>query len=617
MNAHPFARTPGSHVIPNTLLHPMKSLLKTHFLCIAAVLLIATPSANAASDTWNQTSGGPYSWDDNVNWLSAINFPNGQGQTADVNNNITANLVINLNQAITLGTLNLGDSSGTSTFTLQTGTAGSLIFDNGVSNAVLANSGGANTISSAATLTSSLDVNNSTALGFSGAIDGAGGLTKTGAGTLTLSSANTFSGPLVANGGTLSLSVANAYQGTSPVTIKSGTLTVASSSAISGTNSILLGDTSGSSNATFTYTEATHGGLSGKTVTVQSGNTGTATLSTNTRSSAANVVLGSTDGVGHGVTLTTTGGSQGGFTGVFSDPSGIQTGTAGLVTINGGSGLVYFGNIASTYSGGTVINSGQIALGGSGGGTGDFFGTGSLTINGGSFGAGNSTARAVTGISSLILNASFTTSSSSTAAYTFSAPVNLGATGTDMTRTFNIASTGASQNVTMNGVISDGTNGFTTGLTKTGSKTLTLGGANTYTGTTTVSAGTLVLAATAELRFVIGSTGVNNQLLGSGTATLDGNFRFDLTSAGTTIGNSWSIVDVNTLIETFGGTFTALSTLGSFTNNSGVWSISENSVTYEFSQATGVLSVVPEPATWALLTISLTTVMIFRRRRKI
>jgi autotransporter-associated beta strand protein len=156
----------------------------------------------------------------------------------------------------------------------------------------------------------------------------------------------------------------------------------------------------------------------------------------------------------------------------------------------------------------------------------------------------------------------------------------------------------------------------TGGLAKTNTGTLILAATNTYTGNTTVNAGTLLLQDNAELRFAIGSNGVNNALLGSGTATLNGDFRFDLTGAGTTVGNTWNIVDVGSLAETFGGTFQVFSTLGSFTNNSGVWSITENSVTYEFSQSLGTLTVIPEPSTWALLAVFLAVVVLFRRRRR-
>ncbi len=67
----------------------------------------------------------------------------------------------------------------------------------------------------------------------------------------------------------------------------------------------------------------------------------------------------------------------------------------------------------------------------------------------------------------------------------------------------------------------------------------------------------------------------------------------NLTSASTTLGDSWSIVDVSTLSESYGGTFAVESAVGPFSNSSGTWTISEKSVTYYFVQSTGVLSVGP------------------------
>lgn len=145
----------------------------------------------------------------------------------------------------------------------------------------------------------------------------------------------------------------------------------------------------------------------------------------------------------------------------------------------------------------------------------------------------------------------------------------------------------------------------------------TLGGANTYTGDTTVNSGaTLTLADNAELRFDIGADGVNNSILGTGTLTLEGDLVLDLTGASSTFGHSWSIVDVAGLAEVlFGGTFNVRSTLGSFSQSGDVWTISENGTSYRFEEATGVLSVVPEPASLGLAGAGL-LLMASRRRRR-
>jgi autotransporter-associated beta strand protein len=152
-------------------------------------------------------------------------------------------------------------------------------------------------------------------------------------------------------------------------------------------------------------------------------------------------------------------------------------------------------------------------------------------------------------------------------------------------------------------------------ISKVEAGTWVLGGNNTYTGNTTVSAGTLELADNASLRFAIGDNGLNNGINGSGTLNLYGDFVFDLTGADNTIGNSWNIVNVATLSETFGGTFQVFSTLGSFSEASGVWSKIENGVKFEFAQSTGLLttSVIPEPST-ALAGILLGLGLLRRRR---
>ena len=149
------------------------------------------------------------------------------------------------------------------------------------------------------------------------------------------------------------------------------------------------------------------------------------------------------------------------------------------------------------------------------------------------------------------------------------------------------------------------------GLTKNGGGILTLTGINAYAGNTTVNAGTLALADNAGLSFVIGASGVNNTVTGSGVATLDGDFTFDLTGASTTPGASWSIVNVGTLAETFGSTFS----VNAFTDaGSNLWTKPiSGSLFYQFSESTGVLKVVPEPATGVLLS-GLSVLVLLRRR---
>src|SRR5262245_12268903 len=88
--------------------------------------------AHAASETWARTGNGTFNWNQNGagNWSPDTAFPNGATDIANVTNDIGQGTIvetINLNQAITLNGLNIGDGVAQhANFRIATGTAGSL-----------------------------------------------------------------------------------------------------------------------------------------------------------------------------------------------------------------------------------------------------------------------------------------------------------------------------------------------------------------------------------------------------------------------------------------------------------------------------------------------------------
>ena len=138
-------------------------------------------------------------------------------------------------------------------------------------------------------------------------------------------------------------------------------------------------------------------------------------------------------------------------------------------------------------------------------------------------------------------------------------------------------------NTTFGGVIQNGAT-HKTAVTVNGG-TLILGGANTFTGNVTVNTG-LTLADKAQLRFTPGPNNLTNSIGGNGTLTLDGDFVIDLAGASVANGNTWTFVNVGSLTETFGATFSVVD----FTESANVWTKVDGANTWSFSEATGVLS---------------------------
>jgi len=280
-------------------------------------------------------------------------------------------------------------------------------------------------------------INNTTTAGsrsYTGIISGAvgSGLSFTGAGTgLTFigNTANTFSGPIVITGGEVIFNNNGAFGNSTSITLDGGRLSIASDNA------------------------------------------GTTAITAATIAAARNLYVGSTSGTSlsvAGSTGVTT------YNGVIAD----KQGSTGLLAKQGAGTLVLGG--VNTYTGDTTIGNGTVRLDlgndrlptgtvVSFGSSGDNLGT--LDLNGRS--------QQVAGLVSKLGTSTATTKNTVTSAVAATLDINV-AEGT--TRSYG---DGTTQN---SGVITG-----LLGLTKSGLGTQVLGDANTYSGTTTVNAGTLAV----------------------------------------------------------------------------------------------------------------------------
>ena len=155
------------------------------------------------------------------------------------------------------------------------------------------------------------------------------------------------------------------------------------------------------------------------------------------------------------------------------------------------------------------------------------------------------------------------------------------------------------------------------GLNKLGSNTLTLSAANTYTGNTTVSGGTLALGSSSSLLLDINNS-INSLLYVAAGAKLDlfGMIKLD-TSDVTTSMDSWTLVTGNGTI--YEPSFALAMADGSaFIQYDDVWTYTTSSQQWTFTESTGVLSLVtiPEPSTLILLGIGAIGLLGFAWRKR-
>jgi autotransporter-associated beta strand protein len=351
---------------------------------------------------------------------------------------------------------------------------------------------------------------------------------------LTLNNANTFSGGV--NAGAYLVNINNNGSGGTSSAIGTGTLTI---------NGGTINNTSGSAvtlstnnafavNGNFTFTGSNALSFGSGLVTLN----GTRTFTIN------------------GSTLTIGGLTASGAHGIVKAGAGKlvitgSNGTTGNNTINANSGVLNIRNNGSLGSGSlTLVNSGA-ALEFEGGLTGV---NEALSLNG----TGVSNGGALRNISGDNTLTGLATLFSATRINSDSGTLTLDrASGNAVTGTFNLTFGGAG-NITVADPIATATGT----LTKDGNGTLTLSAANTYTGTTTVTAGTLKLGANNALQ--------DASNVSIGAATLDVDTRtdtagtLDVTGAATInlgSGAAFAFAD-SKAVDWTGGTLNITGTLG-------------------------------------------------------
>jgi autotransporter-associated beta strand protein/VCBS repeat-containing protein len=511
---------------------------------------------------------------------SALALPTAATVSITTNGLLVFNTSGTYGNAITVedtGGISARNSSGATFGNVTLPGTGTVIFNNDDSTTRLL------TITTGQTLTDNLTVQISgskmttttAALGavtLSGVLTGSGGLTLVSSGNI--GNTNNLYGT-----GTLTLTNANNYTG--PTTIKSGKLVLdTAANRLATTGAVVLGDTGttgklvlgGATAASQTLSALTTTGLGGSVV---GGFTTNSTLFLNIASS--NTFDGTLGGVGTNENILAVT-KQGVGTLTLSNPANTFTGQvlsdSGTIQVTK---LDINGNASSVGSG-----TGSLRLGNNATATLEYIGTTDSSTNK-VVQIGTNTATN-TGSAAILNN-------SASGKLTFTAaPFNSTVAGVTVARALILGGsyTGAANEIT--GIIQDHNpaGGGIVSLTKEGASTWALSGANTYTGNTSVGAGTLALADNAQLKFVLGATsGVNNGISGAGTVTLDGDFVIDTTAADALPTGTWTMVDNSTLTETYAATFTVVGFTDAGSNK---WTKVNGSNLYTFDEATGILT---------------------------
>ena len=408
---------------------------------------------------------------------------------------LQSNQVVNTaSLVVSAGTLNLGANSNTVAGLTLTG--GSILGTTGV-----------------LTSTTAYNVQGGTV---SAILGGAVALNKTGAGTVTLSGANTYSGGTSLAAGVLRATTSATVLGTGPLSLSGGELQLASDTGLAfGYNTTLTG------NAQITVDRLTSGAgitqtlgtldIGAQRLTVSAGGnvtSGTAGLTFSgptTLSAPATFIVNSNDNANASLSLNAinTNGNLVTFAGSGNTlVSGVIGGGAGGLNKSGAGFLTL--TAANTYAGLTNVSGGELDLNSAGGPA----ISGNLTISGG---------RVKLLASNQIVG---------TAALNISGDFNLGANSNtfasvnffdgSITGTTGVLTSNSPFNV-QNGLVSAILAG-SVGMNKSGPGTVTLSGANTFTGDLTINSGAVIGAVLTGNPFGGGSINLISGTLGAAPA---------------------------------------------------------------------------------------------------
>lgn len=508
----------------------------TRRLIFAAMLFLY---ASAQAQVWNPTSGN--FWSTAANWnptgvpanngTAAIVFSGSAGGISTIDtswniNSLTFGLgagafTLNGNNGIIL-TVGAGGIVNNST-TADTISASSIALS--ASETWSASAGGLSFTGSTINLGgNTLTIDNAIASTIADGIQGNGNLTKMGSGNLTLSAAqNSFNGTTTVLLGTLfcQATVGPAITGNLVIGTSFGAANGATVSAGSNNPPQLATTSNVTVNASGDWLAATQAIAS---LTVNGGNVMAGAFNSNeplvisnsltmnggaiTGNFSNSIILGggiSTLASSSSATISNTTLNLGGATQTFSVARGTATYdlniSANIVSgaiVKSGSGILRLGG-ANGVSGGFTLNAGTVVVGNS-----SAFGTGTIQINGGTFSEDASTY--VIG-NPLIMAADFSIAGSFPLTFT-------GAATLTSNRTISVDPSTATG--VFSGVITDNGNGY--GLTKSGAGVLQLNAANSYSGQTAVSAGTLKIGNAAAL----GSSPLGVLVNSGGTLDLNG-----------------------------------------------------------------------------------------------